>query len=535
MRIFLKSLFLLLIIVFSLSNCAKRGTPTGGPKDSLPPILREAKPPLESINFKAKKIKIEFDEYIKLKDLKKNLIISPPAKNDPVLYPVGSASKFISIEILDTLDVNTTYSYNFGRSIVDNNEGNELGNFKYVFSTGTFIDSLFIKGKVNDPSIKKSVTDIDVMLYEYDSSYTDSVIFKQKPRYISNTLDSTLYNITNLRKGKYLLMALQDANGDKIYDPNTDKIGFLNDTLVLPLPIEKEFDLSLFKAFPEFKAFRPKENNSGHLLFAYQGNPKGMEVKLLSEKSVNFKPELVFEEGKDTLSYWYPPFEVDSLVFNVSKGDFNEDFVLFPRSSKIDTLKIQASTSSELHLLDTLFLQSNTPIVKVDNSKITITDKDTLAVDFTTFISKNKSKLYIEIQKKYSDSYKIDILPKAVTDIYKMTNDSLTLNLQTKTIEDYGSISLDVKSDLDVAFIVELTRENGDLVRQKIIDNPQIVKFNLLPPDNYIIKVLIDENKNGKWDTGDFLLKKQSERIQYLDVIIGLKANWDENEFIIIN
>jgi uncharacterized protein (DUF2141 family) len=533
MRIFFKSLFFLLIIVFSFSNCARRGTPTGGPKDSIPPILVEAKPKIESINFKEKKIKIYFDEYIKLKDVKKNLIISPPAKNDPVIYPVGSASKFISIEILDTLDVNTTYSYNFGRSIVDNNEENELGNFKYVFSTGSFIDSLFVKGEVTDPNVKKSVTNIDVMLYEYDTAYTDSVIFKQKPRYISNTLDSTLYEITNIRSGKYLLMALQDANGDKIYDPNTDKIGFLNDTLVLPT--EKEFNLSLFKAFPDFKAFRPKENNSGHLLFGYNGNPKGMEVKLLSDKPANFKSELIFEEGKDTLNFWYPPFEADSLVFNVSNRDFSEDFVLFPRSSKIDTLKIQPSTSSELHLLDTLFLQTNTPIIKVDNSKISIIDKDTLAVDFTTFISKNKSKLYIEIPKKYSDKYKIDILPKAITDIYEITNDSLTLNLSTKTLEDYGTINLDLQSELDANFIVELTRENGDLVRQKIIDKPQVINFKLLPPGNYIIKVLIDENRNGKWDTGDFLLKKQPERIKFFETVIELKANWDDNETFVID
>jgi len=528
MRIFLKGLFLVLIIVLSLSNCARRGTPTGGPKDSIPPILVEAKPKIESVNFKEKKIKILFDEYIKLKEVKKNLIISPPAKNDPVIFPVGSASKFISIEILDTLDANTTYSYNFGRSIVDNNEENELGNFKYVFSTGTFIDSLIVKGEVNDPSIKKTVTDIDVMLYEYDTAYTDSVIFKQKPRYISNTLDSTLYEITNIRGGKYLLMALQDANGDKIYDPNTDKIGFLNDTLVLPT--DKDFNLSLFKAFPKFRAFRPKENNSGHLLFAYQGNPKGMEVKLLSEKPANYKPQLIFEEGKDTLNLWYSPFEVDSLIFNVSKDDFNEDFVVFPRSSKIDTLKLQPNTTAELHLLDTLFLESNTPIIKIDESKISITDKDTLAVDFSTFISKNKSKLYIEIPKKYSDLYNINILPKAVTDIYEMTNDSLTLNLSTKTVEDYGSIKFDVQSDLEAAFIVELTRENGELVRQKIIEKPEEVKFNLLPPGNYIVKVLIDENRNGKWDTGDFLLKKQPERIQFLDKIIEVKANWDINE-----
>ena len=149
-------------------------------------------------------------------------------------------------------------------------------------------------------------------------------------------------------------------------------------------------------------------------------------------------------------------------------------------------------------------------------------------VEFSHFFQ--ISKLYIEIPKKYSDLYNINILPKAVTDIYEMTNDSLTLNLKTKTLEDYGTIILDVKSELDAAFIVELALENGALVRQKIIDSPQVVNFKLLPPGNYIIKVLIDENKNGKWDTGDFLLKKQAERIKFLDKVLTVKANWDITE-----
>ena len=122
-----------------------------------------------------------------------------------------------------------------------------------------------------------------------------------------------------------------------------------------------------------------------------------------------------------------------------------------------------------------------------------------------------------------------------MTDIYEMTNDSTTLNLKTKTIENYGSRIIDIKSELDAAFIVELTKENGDLVRQKIIDSPQKVNFKLLPPGNYILKTLVDENRNGKWDTGDFLLKKQPEKIKFFDKIIEVKANWDVNETFVID
>ena len=193
-----------LVLASILFSCARRGTPTGGDKDTIPPILEKAIPLNKTVNFKEKRIKIYFDEYIKLKDVKTQLIISPPQKNEPIITPVGTASKFISIKILDTLDANTTYLYNFGNSIVDNNEENKLGNFKYVFSTGTYIDSLEVTGEVKDPIVKETSKNLDVMLYEYDTAFTDSVVFKQKPRYISNTLDSTLFEISNVRKGKYL-------------------------------------------------------------------------------------------------------------------------------------------------------------------------------------------------------------------------------------------------------------------------------------------------------------------------------------------
>jgi hypothetical protein len=165
----MKATFLKLLIVTILYTaffgCAKRGTPTGGPKDSIPPVLVNAIPKIETINFKENKIKLYFNEYIKIKDVKKNLVISPPQKYDPIITPAGTASKFITIKILDTLDLNTTYSFNFGNSIVDNNEENKLENFKYVFSTGTFIDSLKLSGKVTNPLIKKSLTNIVLILY----------------------------------------------------------------------------------------------------------------------------------------------------------------------------------------------------------------------------------------------------------------------------------------------------------------------------------------------------------------------------------
>ena len=140
-----KLICLVAILSLIIVSCAKRGTPSGGPLDKTAPILLKASPENYSINFSGNEIRLNFDEYVKLKDVNKQLIISPPLKTIPTIVPQSGASKFIKIKILDTLQPNTTYSFNFGNSIVDNNEENPFPFFKYVFSTGSEIDSLQVK------------------------------------------------------------------------------------------------------------------------------------------------------------------------------------------------------------------------------------------------------------------------------------------------------------------------------------------------------------------------------------------------------
>jgi uncharacterized protein (DUF2141 family) len=524
--------FLVLLLVISVfTNCARRGSPTGGPKDSIPPVMEKAIPKMESINFDEKKIKIYFDEYIKLKDLNQNLIISPPQKYDPVVYPVGTASKFISIKILDTLDANTTYQFNFGKAVVDNNEENELGNFKYVFSTGSHIDSLILKGKVIDPAVKESAKGLDVMLYRYDSTYTDSIVFKEKPRYITNTLDSTLYELTNLKAGKYLLMALKDGNNNKIFDPKTDKIGFINDTVTLPL--ENELNFSVFKEVLDFKAIRPIESNKGHIIFGYEGDPKGMKIELLSEAPNGFKAYEIFDITKDTLNYWYKPFEADSLNFRITNTNFDEEFTVKLRKKEIDSLSVNPNISGTLHYLDTLILQTSTPIVSFNKSLVKITKQvDTITenLDFDAILSNSRNKISFLFDKKFDSQYSFEMLPKSITDIHQLTNDSISINLNTLTPEDYGIINVDIVSNEDASFIIELLNDKEQIVRTKVIENPQTVVFDYLSPKIYVIRATIDKNRNGKWDTGNFLQKKQPEKIVYYQTEIELRANFEMNE-----
>ena len=140
-----KHLILITLFTFIISSCARKGRPEGGPKDETAPIMVTANPPYETIHFKEDNIRIYFDEYIVLKDLQKQLVVSPPMKNPPLITPQGTPSKYINIKILDTLQPNTTYTFNFGNAVQDNNENNKLESFKYVFSTGSYIDSLKIR------------------------------------------------------------------------------------------------------------------------------------------------------------------------------------------------------------------------------------------------------------------------------------------------------------------------------------------------------------------------------------------------------
>ncbi|UJH89975.1 Ig-like domain-containing protein [Antarcticibacterium sp. 1MA-6-2] len=222
-----------LIIIFSMAQCAKRGTPTGGEVDTEPPKFLRASPENFTTNFNREEINIYFDEYIKLEKPQEQIIISPPIDPRPEITPMGSPRKYIRIKLNDTtLQDNTTYVFNFGNSVVDNNEGNPLPFFKYVFSTGSYIDSLTVTGTVSDAFLLEPEPFISVMLYERDENFSDSLVFKQQPRYITNTLDSLrTFELTNLKEGTYQLVAVKDRNNDYKYNPGKEKIAFINEPM----------------------------------------------------------------------------------------------------------------------------------------------------------------------------------------------------------------------------------------------------------------------------------------------------------------
>lgn len=525
------------ISIFILINCARTGRPEGGPKDEDAPLFVVANPPYETVNFNDKEIKLNFNEFIKLKDLNKQLIVSPPLKNPLLVSPQGSASKSLTLKILDTLKENNTYIINFGNAIEDNNEGNKLESFKYVFSTGTFIDSLSSAGKVKDAYLNEDLKSTNILLYKIDSSFNDSIIYKKKPNYVTSTLDTSLFNFTNLKEGKYLMTALKEVTNDYLFNSRIDKIGFYNDTIILPKDSILKNPIVLFKETQPYKFKRAKEVSKGKIAFGYEGQIKDLQVKLLSKTPDSFKNISKFEIDKDTLNYWFTPFETDSLNFIITNQQVTDTITVKLRKKKIDSLLFNSSVGRIIHFRDTLFVETNNPIIAVDTSKISLTDKDTVSVSYASYISKKKNKIAFLFNKKPEQKYSLNILPEAFFDIFDQKNDTLTYNFNSKEIEDYGRITIKIENPFSQNLIIELLegKDKNTLVERKLISKSQEIRFDLLEPKTYYIRAIIDANKNNRWDTGNYLLKQQPEKVIYFAEELKLRANYflDGNIFMI--
>lgn len=527
---------LILTISFILTQCAKKGRPSGGPKDEDAPIFVVADPPYETVNFDKREIKLYFDEYIKLKDLNKQLIVSPPLKpeNPSLITPQGSPSQFITIKLIDTLQKNTTYIFDFGNSVEDNNESNKLERFKYVFSTGNYIDSLTLKGKVKNSFSSENIKDIKLLLYRLDTSYTDSAVYNVKPNYVTSSLDTSLFEFTNLREGKYFLMALKDKSSDYLFDPKEDEIGFLSDTITLPQDSIIDNSVSLFKEILPYKFKRGKEDRKGKLIFGYEGNPDGVKIDILSEVPKDFKTVSFFQKESDTISLYHSPIDRDSLIFTLTNGAVIDTSIVKLKKKKLDSLVVSTNTRSYLEFKDTMFLDTNNPIVEIDTSKVKFFDKDTLNVPYQIFISAVQSRVGFLFEKKLKYNYQIDILPEALTDIFNQTNDTLQYKFRTRKLEDYGDITLNVLNPSSRSVIVQLIDLQDKIVGQEILKESGTISFLYLLPKKYKIRIIYDDNNNEIWDTGDFLNKFQPEYLEYYPVIQEVRPNWSLNENITI-
>jgi len=528
----IQNLVLLVTISLVLFQCANRGTTQGGPKDETPPVIIKEDPANFSINFEANEIRIYFDEYIKFKNLQKQLVISPPMNIEPEITPLSSASKYITIKIYDTLQPNTTYAINFGESIVDNNEGNPFPFFKYVFSTGNYIDSLSVKGLVTEAFDRETPESVSVLLHEVDSTYTDSIVFKQKPKYIGITDSLSEFSIDNIKAGTYLLTALKEENTNYIYQPKDNKFGYRSQFVTVPS--DTAYILKLFKQAPEFNFTRARQLAESRIGFAYEGIPDSLSVTLLSDVQDDFLSTTSKEFEKDTLNFWmHPKLDIDSLRFQVSYFSTKDTVTVRMKKMEKDSL-ILKTVNSTLKPGDDMLLRSSIPLASVDMSKALIIDKDSMAIESLLSIDKNNptlAKLNFDLTE--NNNYDITLFPGALKDFYGTENDTLRLRAGTKLLSDYGNIRVSLRN-AKYPIILQFVTKNGDVKEEKIVKEPGPIDFINIDPGNYFLRAIFDTNNNGKYDSGNFLKKIQPERVSYADEPVEVRAFWDEfAEFIL--
>ena len=520
-----------LLLIFFMS-CAKRGTITGGLKDTIAPTLKSSYPENYSVKFNSKKIKLTFDENVKIKNLNKQLIISPPMKNELLVLPT-TPTKTLTITINDTLQPDTTYSLNFGQSIADNNEGNPLNQFKYIFSTGDYIDSLALGGRIKDAHDKEAASFVSIMLYEANEKFNDSTIYKENPRYITNTLDSLkTFRLENLKAGKYFLVAMKDNNNNNKFNPKTEQIGFNKG--IVTIPNDTVFELELFKEVLPLKFNKPSQASGNRLIVGYEGNPKskGEMAKFTLKNKDEIIPTIVTRmDKKDSVQVWFKPLKVDSLSMHIEKDTYAKDFTFKIKKQKNDTLSIKALQGGSLNFRDRFTLESSLPLVNFDKTKMALTDKDSIAVPFTTAYDEFEQQLYIDFKMDEAQKYNFKMLPGAVTDFLEKTNDTLSFKTSTRNHTDFGNLVVALKNVNRFPVIIELTNEKGDVVKaSEYTESKTEIEFNLLEPAVYTLRAIYDDNKNKEWDTGSYFEKRQAEEVVYYSKEINVHVNFDYQE-----
>lgn len=552
----LTTLALITLVVFS---CAITQAPGGGPKDTKPPMFAGADPANNSVNFSGKKITLSFNEYVKLKNLEKFLLISPPLNQLPDIREGG---KILTIRIKDTLRANTTYKFYLGDAIVDITEGNPLRNFSYAFSTGSVIDSLSLSGKVTNAFTLEPQKDLFVLLY---SKTEDSVPYLERPVYVTRTYENGNFVFTNLASGKYRLLALKDVNGDYVYSPGAEDIAFA-DSLAEPEYSEISAPDSLGRVTLAGGENNPAElllfnepdstqrllkgimtgKNQFQIIFRYP--LKNLDIKPLSEDSTQSWCIKEFSVKNDTVRGWLIPPVPDTLRLRVVADNNKADTLIFGTEikSKENTrnknlpeksnLTFTASTSGSRYLeLNRPFVfTASMPIASLDSSMIKIintTSHDTLKPLLVQAQDSIGRKTMIKHTWVEGADYQV-MLPKGtVTDIYGETNDSLTFGFKVRTKEEYGLIRIKLTGNTHPeSMIFQLLTEKGVIVAENKNVKGDIVLFDYLLPGKYWAKAIVDENHNGRWDTGSLIRRKQPEKVIMHPKTMDVRGNWELEE-----
>lgn len=537
-----KLLLYICILVISV-RCAQITPLTGGKKDVTPPRVLESEPANASLNFTAKEIEIRFDEYIVLKDVANQLIITPQTKELP---EVEASGKKVKIKFNEALLPNTTYKLAFGNSITDLRESNILPDFQYVFSTGNVLDSMKLTGQVMNAFDKKPEAQLLVGLYPPDAP--DSVIYKEKPLYITKTSATGNFSFNYLPGKPFKLVAIKDQNKNLLYDGSEERIAF-TDTPVQPgdtVPVS----MLLFKEVPVKSFIRKTASFEYGRAYIIYNKPQPDITEVKAKGLVSYAQNA----QKDSLTLYYTN-KLDTLTTFISYSSAKDTaYVKIPSKNSVEKLQknnaIRYTLSSNLNgsmpYYELPRFDLNFPIEdgNIHEANISLTEtRDSGAVNMPFTILKNAGPVTaftVQATLKEEGSYKLVLREGALTSNDGRTNDSVAYNFKTTTSDDYASLNMKLFFPKKEKYIVMLLNDKEMILKETPVEfslastSEKLIEYKNLLPGNYFIKVVEDANKNGHFDAGDYFLHQQPEAVFINPLPIKLLAGWEiENEWIV--
>jgi uncharacterized protein (DUF2141 family) len=529
-----------------LTGCASVTTPTGGPKDEAPPELVESNPANGQKNFKGKSLELTFNEDLKLKDPKEEILITPsPGKNNT--YTVKKNKVIIEPE--NPWEANTTYSINFREGIQDITEGNPSENLRLAFSTGETIDSLSVEGNVAFSFSEKVPEKITVALYQSDTFN----IFNHTPTYFTKINKEGFFSIQNLKRGYYYIYAFDDKNKNLKVESKTEKFGFISSPLLLTenkdslkinlisvdarppaitsirhttetslVRINKNVDSIRIDIYDKSKALATLGDKNSELIFYHSfENNDSLKVNLFILDSVQQSLDTTFYIKRTETKVAKEGFSLKELSSNydLETKKFKHEISFNKPIAQINTDSIYIKVDS---LTTIKFIQKDIVIDTLHHT-LSLTTKIDIVQEEQNEKKKKKEKPYLHIGKGALVSYPSD------------SSKSITKEITILKEEDTGLVTGKIETD-EKNFIIQLLTTNDQLIKE--VKNKKDFIIKLLKPDTYKVRIIIDTNGNGKWDAGNFLQKIEPEKIIYFKseenkYTFPIRANWEYGPLVI--
>ena len=579
-RILLLFIFGSLFYLIFYTSCANIGSPSGGVKDSIPPVVVKTIPELRSTNYSGNDVRFTFNEFIMPDAILEKLVISPPMKKKPIIKMKG---KTLIVEFQDKLRKESTYSLDFKDAVADNNEKNPIDNFRFSFSTGATFDSLRISGFVKNALNQEPVEKALVLLHRQKDylAFIDSI-----PDYIGITNKEGFFSIDNVASGEYRLYALMDADNSLTYNSKNELIAFA-DSIMIPSAswvervdtIVRDLDTLVTKGHTDFlpetqylmmfeeEKFdqyldnsKRSQANQCNFYFA-ESLSDSFRISLLKPKPTGDWSFIETNLKRDSITVWLTDtiiskndtlkfelkYEVlDSMQQMVVKHDTVEMIYTPPKLPKVKRKKNEVAVIPTINLANNINtsahdiyqrikIEAPEPLSSFDLGKIRLYSMlDTVKTNIPIVVEKDTNsirKFYIEHRWEPNSNYLFQIDSAAARNIYGHPSNKVDLKFRTQKEDYYGKIFLTISGLSGPAIVQLLANTKDEKVLQKIqVIGDGKIEFPYLKPEKYKIRLILDANKNGKWDTGYLAGNLQPEKVVYYPKVIKVRSNFEYKE-----